>query len=237
MNYDDNLARVLTEDNATAIRNEHGGIEAIRFANGTACAWRCPGDSDSRETHSGAKLVRTVAKAHNDIARVQADSTRSESWKAEQIGRITDDAALAFAVVKAEANKVVADFDAADARDAVPPAIQPGDYATALVDHECREWLRSLDRDAQVKLIGELTEPRHTRLLAAMMRSPVPLPVWIAPAVSGAWLDVQAKADPHGARLRRQASERVNWLRQVMEQSANTLPKSPSKAPTVQSVP
>ncbi|WP_395684349.1 hypothetical protein [Dokdonella sp.] len=239
MDHNENFAVTIAADGARAQRGEDGRVDAIVLTEGRAIAWRAPigAEPGTREYDLAARLVRSATKAAGEIDRIRADPDRSDAWKDAEAERVAARVGAEFASARSEADRHVAEFEARDAQEAVAPPLAAGDHAAALVDHECRMWLRGLDRDALVKLATELTDPRHARLLAAMMRSPVPLPGMLGPVASAAWLDVQAKADPQGARLRRQATERVGWLRQVIEQSANALPKPrPSRAPIVQRV-
>jgi len=223
MSFAENLANGLATLGATAIagdatRGEHGGVDGFRLPTGAVIAWRCPDDSGERESHVGASLVRVAAEAAQRMTAIDADDTRTESWKAEQRAKIAEETAQRFAAARAEADKIAATFTEADAREAVPAPLGAGDHAAALVDHECRAWMRTLDREALVALGKELTDPKHARLVEAMMRSPIPLPEWIAPQAKAAWIESRLRADPQGARLRRQAADRVEWLGSVVGQ-------------------
>jgi len=217
-------------------RGEHAGVDGWRLANGAMIGWRCPDDTGERESHVAASLIRVAAEAAQRIASIDADTTRTDSWKAEQRAKIASEAQARFDDARGHADKIATDFAAADAREAAPAPLAAGDHAAALVDHECRAWLRSLDPEALVALGKELTEPKHARLLEAMMRSPVPLPPWIAESARAAWIEHRLRADPQGARLRRQARERVEWLGTVTDQVAQAVadlrPKSTSPSVT-----
>ena len=224
MSFSANLSESLSKLGAQAVtpgtesRGAQFDIDAIRLANGAVIGWRCPDDSGERETQVGASLARIAAEAAQRLAAIDADDTRTEAWKATERAKVAAETLQRFEAARGEADKIVTEFAEADAREAVASPIAAGDHAAALVDHECRAWLRSLDADALVTLAKELTEPRHARLLEAMMRSPVPLPPWIADAARSAWIEHRMRADPQGTRLRKQAAARTEWLGAIVSQ-------------------
>lgn len=226
-----NFINVLAEDSATAILGTNGGIDAIRFASGAAVAWRCPGSFGDHESSLAARAVRTVAKAHVAIAKVQADESRSESWKASEVERIATEAAAKFATERAEADKLVTDFAAADQRECQPPPLDRGDHVGAGYDREIRDEVRKLAPESQNELARELLEGKHPQTLAALLRSPWPLPGVLADALPEAWQRQLLASDPHMARQRQRAVQRVEWLRVVLEQSQAALP--PRAPPTL----
>jgi len=67
----------------------HGaaGIDAFKLPTGAVLPWRAP-STEGREAQLGAGMARVVAEAAQRVAAVDADSTRTHSWKAEQRARI-----------------------------------------------------------------------------------------------------------------------------------------------------
>jgi len=197
----------------------HGaaGIDAFKLPTGAVLPWRAP-STEGREAQLGAGMARVVAEAAQRVAAVDADSTRTHSWKAEQRARIAAEARARFEAVRAEANALVLAFEEADAAEAVPAPLAAGDHAAALVDHEVRSWLRQRSPDELAALTRDLGRPEHARLCEAVLRSPVPMPPLFAAAAREAWIARRVAADPQAARLRRQAAERVHWLRGLAEQ-------------------
>jgi len=235
-----NLAASLSALGVTPLlgdadRGEHAGVDGFRLPTGQVIGWRAPDDADTRETQVAASLIRVAAEAAQRIAAIDADTTRTEPWKAGERSKVASEAQARFDAARAEADRIAADFAAADAREAAPAPLGAGDHAAALVDSECRTWLRSLDREGLIALGRELGDPKHARLLEAMMRSPIPLSPWIAESARAAWIEHRLRADPQGARLRRQARERVEWLAAVTDQVGQAIAdmQPPSRSPSV----
>lgn len=200
----------------------HGaaGIDAFKLPTGAVLPWRCP-STEGREAQLGAGMARVVAEAAQRVAAVDADSTRTDSWKAEQRARIAAETRARFEAVRAEAERVVLAFEEADAREAVPAPLAAGDHAAALIDHEIRGWLRQRSPDELAELTRGLGRPEYTRMVEAVLRSPVPMPPLFVAAARESWLARRVAADPQAARQRRHAAERVAWLRGLTEQLAS----------------
>lgn len=224
----ENFSRVLAEDNATAIMDAQGSIDAIRFASGSAIAWRAPvgATPGTREYDLGAKLTRTVAKAHDAIAKIQADPTRTHSWKVEQFARIAAESAAAFAAERRDADAVVTAFNEADRREAMPPPLAPTDAVGGGRDQWLVDRVLSLDREGAASLSQELLDGKHVRVLEALMRAPSwpPLPAPIAAVLNESWQRQRLANDPQGARMRQRAVERIGWLRTIADQAQGALP-------------
>lgn len=225
--YEQNFADMLTGLGATAVAGEQGGIDAIRFANGSAVAWRAPPSAEpgTREAHLVARMVQIAADGHGKIAKIAGDPDRSPDWKAREVEKIAAATNAAFAAVKVEAEKLVADFAALDAKEAVPPALAPGDASGAILDHEIRDRVHAMTPADHAALAQRLTDGECPRVIEALLRSPFGLPKGVlADIVPRAYLDLQAKRDPQTARLRTAARERVEFLADRTQQIATVLP-------------
>jgi hypothetical protein len=225
--YQQNFTESLARDLARVEVSPERGIEAIVAANGKAIAYRQPASvvPESLEAQLAAVAIRVATIAAGRIAAIEADADHSDDWKLREAAKISEVAAADFAAAKREIDAVVDGFAKSEAADAVAPPLTSTDIPGALVDDECRAWMRSLSRDEQVALGATLQEPQNARLLAAMMRSPLPLPVWLAESARNAWAEARLSADPQMARLRRQASERVTWLATIGAQAEAALPR------------
>ena len=216
------FAKSLAEHGATAVISpDNRAIDAIRFAGDGAMAWRCPCGADDIERHQGAILVRKVAEIKGAIASVLADASRSESWKEREIERITVTGETAFEAAKAAADRTVATSVAAIARECAPPPIPANDYAAALIDFECRQQVRTMDRDAVAAFGAALLRGENARALSALARSPMPWPPMLERIVADAW----DQRDPAAAEARQRIQDRVDWLRMVIRQASNALPR------------
>lgn len=196
------------------------GIDAFRLPTGGVLPWRAP-STEGREAQLGAGMARVVAEAAQRVAAVDADTSRTDAWKAEQRARIAAETRARFEAIRADAERVVLAFEEADAAEAVPAPLAAGDHAAALIDHEIRGWLRQRSADELAALTRDLGRPEYARLCEAVLRSPVPMPPLFFAAAREAWLARRVAADPQAARLRRQAAERVHWLRGLTEQLAS----------------
>ena len=227
--YEQNFADMLTGLGATAIAGEQSGgtgLDAVRFANGAVVPWRAPASAPgSSEAQLVARMVQIVAGGHGKISAIARDPDRSPEWKATESAKIAAATNAAFATVKAESEKLVADFAALDAKEAVPPALAPTDAAGAILDSEIRDHVRELSPGGQAELSQRFQDGQCGRVIEALLRDPFGLRKGVlADTVPAAYLDLQAKADPAAARLRSAARERVDFLADRTAQIATVLP-------------
>lgn len=155
-----------------------------------------------QEMHMAAKPIRDAGKAL--AALEQARQRAKDDRNLSDIGRakVTDPArAAALAAIQ----EAAADLDELRHAAAVlerqvfgPPVLEPTDAVAAIVDREIRDYLRALppgDRAASIKELGG-----SSAMLAAVLRSPIPLPVFSDYAAK-LWREVQAVAHPKAAEL------------------------------------
>lgn len=201
------------------------GIDAIRLPTGGVIGWRAPAGLDNDCTQHGARLARIAIEASARIAAIGSDTDHSESWKAAERGKVAALTADQFAAARADANREIAAFKAADVRESVPPPLSQTDAVGAIEDREIRDLVRAMQPDEQAALAHELLAGQHPRVLAALLRSPLPWTGVLGDTLPAAWATAKARANPHEYRLREQAQQAVAWLAEVIEQAQNTLPQ------------
>ena len=173
---------------------------------------------------SAARIVRAMATMHAEVAAVEADKDHSDAYKARKIAEANDRGAAAVAAETAAAAKLVADFDAADSREATVPALAATDIGGSLADFESRQWLRALSSDEANKLAHAIAAGQHPRLVEAILRAPVPLPEVLTRTAAAAFVDAQERKDPKAAKLRATAREINDGLRMTAAHAAGAMP-------------
>lgn len=197
-------------------------LRAVRIGS-AVLPWAGASASGTREAQLMAAQARVVGELHQQLEAIASDTTRSESWKHQQRELVSTRAAAQLESEASRARDVVESFVLADQREAVPVQLEPGDAAGAVRDAEIRRFIFGLEGDLAVAFAGRLSEPGMEAVVAALLRSPIPLDVasefgemWRRLAVS-AWVDHQTRANPELYRQRTEARERTEWLRQVTD--------------------
>lgn len=225
-----NLKTTIAEHGAT-ISEDQTGPRALVLPNGQAIAFGWPGSTsdDAPQLLAGARVAALLAKAHGEIRRIESDPDRSPAWKEKEVAKAIERGTAEFAIAREAADAMVAEFDAADRKEAVPPALAATDYNGGLIDSEIRAYVRSLDSAGHTQLAQQLLDGNAPRVLEALLRSPIPLAPVLAQTVAPAWLDHLAKKDPAEARLRKHARELNESLRLVSAHAARTMPVLPKQ--------
>jgi hypothetical protein len=224
----DEFTATIRADGCDVARAPDGRIDAIVLPTGGAIAWRMPAHvaPTDREAILGIRAARILTKRAALVAKVQSDERLSDAAKIEDVAKIDDEARASFAQVKSEADALIAEFDDADARESVPPPLAPGDSVGALLDREDRDEVRKLDREGQTELAKALLDGKHPDILASLLRSRWPLPPVLAAVVNEAYQRQLLASDPQGARLRKRAVDRVDWLRGITGQTFDAMPRA-----------
>lgn len=208
------------------------GIDAVRLGT-TAIAWRRPPSvgHETPELGIAARAVRTAAQAHAELARIAADPRLSDAAKAADSADALRKAADTMAAASADAARIIDAFEAADRTEARAPALAAGDFGAALRDYEIRTYVRGLDAEARVALVRAVAsaDAEAVAIAHAVARSPTGefRAGVLGAGLAAALADAEAVADPATARMRRQARERVAWLREVTVQAAAAMPRAP----------
>lgn len=199
--------------------------QVFRIPGGGVLPWRIPQTTsrDAPERHAAAQGLRAVAAHAAAIKAIDADPDHSDSWKAARRDEATARLCVEGGAALKRADDIIAAFETADAREAVPARLEHADFPAALLDHEIRTYVRGLDHDGQVALASELPNPKHARLVEALLRSPVPLPAWIDAPARAAWVDHRTSANPAAAKQRTEARELIQWLGTVRASVAGYL--------------
>lgn len=225
--HEQNFIDTLSESGARANIEENGGIGSIVFANGSAVAWRAPRTvgPGSTELHHVARMVRVVAEGHGKIARIRADKDRSVEWKARAVEDAATEIRTAFEAIAAEARLYIEKFAALDAMQAVPPVLAREDAVGAQFDREVRDRVCAMKESEQIELASRLLDGEFPRELEAILRGPFGVPRGVlAETAHATWIANRDRADPAQAGLRRDALERIDFLRSRMGQVADALP-------------
>jgi hypothetical protein len=226
--YSENLSRAVIEERGRVQAATDGGIDAIVTAGGAAIAWRTPSGStpEHREVDMAARAVRIATKAAAKVATIQADPDRSPEWKAREEAKAGDEARAEFAKVASDAERMQAEFVAADARDLAPPALAPTDVVGGLLDRELRDYVRSLTAEGHNALAQSIINGGDPRMLDALQRSPIALPAVLAAVVPAAREALLLKDNPAYARQASEARARNEWLATVVAQAQGALPRA-----------
>lgn len=239
--YTRNLAEAVASEGAQPIyaRAEEGGeLDAIRLPTGGAIAWRAPESVDptdsTSELHKAALAIRTATSTAARVTAIQRDARLSESAKAEDI-------ASAWAGGAAKVDKLLSEVEAEAERFAAheratlapPPVTDP---VHQMADMEARQWLASVPAADLPELVNKMQAGELPELLAAAMRSPVPLPGGIAQALPAAWRAHLTRTRPDDLRALDARRERLTWLLEVTRQAAGAIQRPQTMGPVVRRV-
>jgi hypothetical protein len=226
LEYENNLEAALAGDGATVTRGREGGIESVRTALGAGIAWRPPAGSTPAmpEVNLGAAAIRIAANAARDVARIDADARLSETAKRDDTAAVSRRAFTALAELEQKVEANAREHASLRAQVLGVPPLAAGDTAEAIVDGECRAWVRGLSREEQARLGVELANGEHTRLLQALVRSAMPLPPYMKDLLPAAVRAAQYKANPERVEGIEARAERVEWLGEVVRQAYAATP-------------
>jgi len=239
--YTRNLVETVASEGAQPIyaRAEVGGeLDAIRLPTGAAIAWRVPESADpndsASELHKAALAIRAATSAAARVTAIQRDERLSDTAKAEDI-------ANAWAGGAAKVDKLLSEVEAEAERFAAheramlapPPVTDP---VHQMADMEARQWLASVPAADLPDLVNKMQAGELPELLAAAMRSPVPLPGGIAQALPAAWRAHLTRTRPDDLRALDARRERLTWLLEVTRQAAGAIQRPQTTGPAVRRV-
>ncbi len=210
-------------------RPEDGGrLEAVRLPSGGVIGLRCPASCDpndsSNEVHEAFATVRTVAAAAAEAARVRADERLSDTAKTADAAKHWTAAASKVAALQAKVSGDFATFENFERGFFAPPPVT--DPVAQLADMEARQWIAAQPVDALPGIVAAMHAGERHGLLVACMRSPVPLPAGIGQALPAAWRAHLERSQPEMLRAVEARRERLEWLRERIDQSAAVIPKA-----------
>lgn len=221
--YEANFADVIRSEGGTAIFGNGGRIDAVRAANGVVMPWRPPEGitTDSPELHVAAVAVRAMTSAAAQAAVVERDPDLSDTAKARKVAEIQAAATSKVGDALHDAELDMATFEtAATAFYAPPPVADPVEQVR---DMEARQWLAAQPEAALPGIVQKMTAGELPALLAAAMRSPVPLPGGIAQALPAAWRAHLERTAPDRLHAMETIRERKEWARMVVRQVASVV--------------
>jgi hypothetical protein len=235
--YSRNLADALASEGSQAIFSG-AEIEVIRLPSGGVIAWRPPESADpsesSNEIHKAAGAVRAVTNAAARVASIQRDADLSDTAKARKVAEVLADAATKAERAVADAEAEIASFEAAERQFMAPPTV--ADPVEQIRDMEARQWLAAQPVADLAGVVQKMQAGELPDVLAAAMRSPVPLPGGIAQALPAAWRAHLERTAPDRLQTFEQRRERVEWLRIVVRQAADAIPRQTATGPVVRKV-
>lgn len=177
-------------------------------------------------------MARGAADALHDYCEaartVHADSHLSEVGKQAKLTPMSEAAVAAFArcaeavAVEARAiTKMEADLLAV-------PKLSPADAVAAAEDIEIRQWWRQLPAQDRAQVLKRLQdEPAgHERLIAAMLRQPIPIALDHEVSVMNeVWKDSARKRDPAKAIQIDDGRAWLDWSRRCFQHLGATTPR------------
>lgn len=235
------LVEAVASEGAQPIyaRAEVGGeLDAIRLPSGPVIAWRAPASLDPNdsgsELHKAALAIRTATSAAARVATIKRDDRLSDTAKDGDIAKAWADAAdkadKLLSEVEAEAERFAAHERATLAPERVTDPVRQ------LADMEARQWLASVPPADLPALVAKMHAGELAELLAAAMRSPVPLPGGIAQALPAAWRAHLTRTRPDDLRALDARRERLTWLQEVTRQAAGAIQRPQTTGPAVRRV-
>lgn len=216
--YETNLAEAVRAEGGTAIMNTEGRIDAVRTANGATVAWRPPEGTttDSPELHAAAVAIRAMTNAAAQAAAVERDADLSDTAKARKVADVWTVARGKVDRALHDVETDMATFEAACAAFYAPPPV--ADAVEQVRDMEARQWLAAQPEAALPGIAQKMTAGELPALLAAAMRSPVPLPGGIAQVLPAAWRAHLERTAPDRLHAMEAIRERKEWARMVTRQ-------------------
>lgn len=236
--YNNNFAATVASERANAVfdRIEDGGrLRVIRTATGAVVPWSPPdsmdpGDSAS-ELHKGAMAARTLTSVSNRVKAIQDDARLSDQAKADDIARAWAEGATAADRLQADVEGDIERFTAHEAAFFAPPAVT--DPVQQIADMEARQWFQALHADQVPGVVHAMENGEQPALLAALMRSHIPLPHGVQQTLASAWRAHLARTKTAELRAIEGRRERLDWLRMVTAQVASAIPRPQATAPII----
>jgi hypothetical protein len=175
---------------------------------------RPPALSDGTHGPEVQEPARIVREALGHLASVDgrrreamADPALSSVGRTQRIEEMRRIARVGLEMARAELEKTRIQAERLEGELFAPPRLAEEDLAGALIDQEIRRYARGLKGEALSRYAAGLAEaPRH---LAAILRSPVPLPA-VSDHAAGVWRDSVMAGHPRAAPLGR-LKEAVRW--------------------------
>ena len=239
--YTRNLVEAVASEGAQPIyarAGEGGELDAIRLPTGGAIAWRAPESVDptdsTSEVHKAALAIRTVTSAAARVAAIQRDDRLSDAAKADDVAKVWAEAAAKADKLASEVEAEAERFAAHERATLAPPPVT--DPVHQMADMEARQWLASVPAADLPDLVNKMQAGELPELLAAAMRSPVPLPGGIAQALPAAWRAHLTRTRPDDLRALDARRERLTWLLEVTRQAAGAIQRPQTMGPVVRRV-
>ena len=239
--YTRNLVEAVASEGAQPIyarAGEGGELDAIRLPTGGAIAWRAPESVDptdsTSEVHKAALAIRTVTSAAARVAAIQRDDRLSDAAKADDVAKVWAEAAAKADKLASEVEAEAERFAAHERATLAPPPVT--DPVHQMADMEARQWLASVPAADLPELVNKMQAGELPELLAAAMRSPVPLPGGIALALPAAWRAHLTRTRPDDLRALDARRERLTWLLEVTRQAAGAIQRPQTMGPVVRRV-
>lgn len=205
------------------------GTGAMMIRDGKAISWNPPEGSavDHAEVGSAARAIKLVSDLTALAAATDADPRLSDSAKAQDIDKAIDRAADELQIVENGIDMhatQLAEFE----REFYGLA-RPADPVAVMEEQEIRGWFRTLDASARLSALRDAP----ANVIAALVRSPIPLPKDASDIANASWRALRDSQDPAKAKAIAGRLERIAWARTVLDHARLAMPKKRAPKPII----
>lgn len=160
--------------------------------------------------------IEAVNTLHEITRSTQSDATLSDLGKAQRLEPRRDEVLKWTAGHIAAIDDYEASLDAREARLTAVPELHPQNAAEAVIDRELRDWWRSQSVSERAELMRRMqSEPGHSRLQIALLRSPYALLDTETTVARDAWQRAKRLENPAEATAIDQGRVVTEWARRA----------------------
>lgn len=199
------------------------GLAIYDLADGSVLTLQLPpgilrGDAMTYEQKEFARVVREALTAAGQLdarrRELAADQTLSNFGRQEKLESARQNARINVAAARAEMETIERAAEGWIGGLFDPPKLKSDDVVGAMVDRECRDYLRSCPEKELTRILSNLETEMRT--FEAIMRSPVTIP-GVTDHAKLVWGEYVATTNPMAQRAAEYEGAR-DWAREVLNQ-------------------